>query len=445
MRKAVFGILLFLNVISVHAQTIDEMLRERVDAGETPGIVVAIHKDGKTTYHAFGYADAAAQKKPDSKTLFEIGSITKTFTTTVISQMAQEGKVKLSDAVQSQLPKEVTIPTRGDKVITFEDLATAHSGLPRMPDNFNPPDFTDPYLFYTEEKMFAFLNGYKLTRDIGSQYEYSNLGMGLLGVAASKIDGKPYGEVVERRILKPLKMNSTFLNTPGRKDKNSALGHSDGKPVHPWTWNDGSSMQGAGGLLSNAEDMMDYLLANMNPKDNSLGRAMQDAHKIRRELGGPSNMKIGLGWHIRDKIIWHNGGTGGFRTFAGFEPEKKMAVVVLTNSNTGADDIGFHLMDETVPLKKIRRPVTVAAEKLKTYVGNYEISPTFRLQVTEENGQLSVQATGQPKFNLFAESETKFYLKVVDAQVEFVANDQGVIDKLILYQNGAARTGIRKP
>lgn len=429
---------------SLFGQSIDELIRERVDAGETPAMVVAVHQDGKTKYYTYGYADVASKRPVDSKTLFEIGSITKTFTTTAVAQQAQEGKIKLTDPIQASLPAEVKVPVRGDKLITFEDLASARSGLPRLPANLIPADQTNPYIDYTEDKLYAFLNGYQLTRDIGSQYEYSNLGMGLLGLLVSRIDGRTYRESIEARILKPLGMKNTFLNTPGRKDKNSAVGYSDGKAVPAWTWTDASCMQGAGGLLSNAEDMMTYLLANMNPPDNALGKAMTDAHQTRLDIGR-NNMKIGLGWHIRNKIVWHNGGTGGFRTFAGYEPEKKMAVVLLTNSDAGADDMGFHLMDETIPLKKIRKEVAVAVPLLQSYTGVYDITAQFQLTITEENGQLMAQATNQPRFNLHAESETKFFLKVVDAQVEFIKNEKGVVDKLILYQNGAQLAGIRKP
>jgi D-alanyl-D-alanine-carboxypeptidase/D-alanyl-D-alanine-endopeptidase len=430
--------------IPAFGQSLDELILERIEAGETPSMVIAIHQNGKTTYHAQGFSNVETKKSADSKTLYEIGSITKTFTTTAVAQLAQEGKIKLTDPAQQYLPPGVTLPVRGDKVITIEDLASARSGLPRMPDNFKPADESNPYLDYTEEQLYAFLKGCTLSRDIGSQYEYSNLGMGLLGVLVSRLDQRPYRESIEQRILKPLKMKSTFLNTPGREDKNAAVGYSDGKQVSAWTWNDGSCMQGAGGLLSNAEDMMIYLLANMNPPGNSLGLAMKDAHQPRMDIGR-NNMKIGLGWHLRNKIVWHNGGTGGFRTFAGYEPEKKMAIVILTNSTVGADDLGFHLMDESIPLKKIRKPVAVAQSILQSYTGTYEITPQFQIAISEEGGQLMAQATNQPKFNLYPESATKFFLKVVDAQVEFIKNEQGVVDKLILYQNGAALAGIRKP
>lgn len=238
----------------------------------------------------------------------------------------------------------------------------------------------------------------------------------------------------------PLKMQSTFLNTPGRKDKNVATGYSGKQAVKPWTWTDQSAIQGAGGLLSNAEDMMKYLLANLNPGTNTLGKAMSASHQPQADAGG-ANMKIGLGWHIRNDIVWHNGGTGGFRTFAGFDPKKKMAVVILTNSGMGADDLGFHLLDATIPLKKIRKPITIDTLVLSQYPGTYEITPAFSIDVTLEKDQLFIQATGQSRFEVYPESESKFFLKVVEAQIEFMKNEKGGIEKLILYQNGKAQDG----
>ncbi len=440
--RALILFIAFLSWMPTCGQTVEARLQERLDTEETPGIAVAIHQNGKTTYYAFGYADVANQRRVDSKTLFEIGSITKTFTTTLAAQLAEEGKLSVKDPIQKFLPQGVTAPTRADKAITFEDLASARSGLPRLPDNMHPAAEDNPYIDYTEEKLFSFLSTYALPRDIGSQYEYSNLGMGLLGVLVGRVENKSYRELLSTRILTPLKMKSTFMNNPGRSDNNSAIGYSGKRAVQPWTWADQSCMQGAGGILSNVEDMMTYLLANLNPGTNTLGRAMTNAHQSRLDIGR-NNMKIGLGWHIRGKIVWHNGGTGGFRSFAGFDPEKKMAVVILTNSTAGADDLGFHLLDETIPLKKIRRPVTVPSGILQSYVGKYEITPGFQIEVSLENEQLSIQATNQPKAEIFAESEVKFYLKIVEAQIEFTKNEQGGIEKLILYQNGQALSGLR--
>ncbi len=440
--KIILTCLLMVLAAAVSAQDVQSLATERVEANETPGIVIGVHQNGKTQYYTAGYADVAAKAPVDSKTLFEIGSITKTFTNILIAQQAEERKLSLDEPVQKYLPAGVTMPGMDGKSITFLDLATAHSGLPRLPANMAPADPQNPYLDYTDEKLYTFLSGYQLTRTIGSQYEYSNLGMGLLGVLAARVEGKTYRESVAARILTPLKMNRTFLNTPGQLDNNTAKGYTGNIPAKPWTWNDQSCMQGAGGLISNAADMMAYLLANMNPGTHSLGKAMAVTHLPRADAG-KSDMKIGMGWHIRSDMVWHNGGTGGFRSFAGFDPKKKMAVVILTNSTTGADDLGFHLLDGSLPLKKIRKPVAVSEEILRTYVGTYEITPAFKLDVALDKQQLSIQATAQPRVDVYAETETKFFLTVVDAQVEFFKSDTGEVTKLILYQSGQALNGIK--
>ena len=435
----ILGVALILPFRS-HTQDTEAIIRERVDANETPGIVVAVYENGKTQFYSFGYADVASKRPPGPKTLFEIGSITKTFTTTSLALLAEEGKLSLSDPVQKFLPDSVKAPERDGKSITLVDLATARSGLPRMPSNMKPADEENPSIDYDVQKMFAFLSGYTLTREIGSQYEYSNFGMGLLGVVIARIEHKSYSEVITTKILKPLQMKNTYLNTPERKDKDVATGYSGKKAAKHWTWTDQSSIQGAGGLLSNADDMVNYLVANLEPQNNPLGRAMTASHQPRNDAGRET-MKIGLGWHIRNNIVWHNGGTGGFRTFAGFDPKKHKAVVVLTNSTMGADDLGFHLLDASIPLKKIRKTVAIDQHVLEVYPGTYQITPAFGIDVTLEKDQLFIQATGQSKAEAYPESDTKFFLKVVDAQIEFVRNEKGDVEKLILYQNGQALSG----
>ncbi len=148
-----FTILLWILPSIVSAQIVEALARARVDANETPGIVIGVYENGKTQYFFKGYADVAAQSPVNSKTLFEIGSITKTFTNILLEQQAVEGKVSLTDPAQRFLPTGVKVPSRNGKAITLLDLATAHSGLPRLPDNMQPADQENPYIDYTEEKL----------------------------------------------------------------------------------------------------------------------------------------------------------------------------------------------------------------------------------------------------------------------------------------------------
>jgi CubicO group peptidase (beta-lactamase class C family) len=295
--------------------------------------------------------------------------------------------------------------------------------------------------------MYTFLSGYVLRRDIGATYEYSNLGVGLLGHALARAGGGTYEDVMRERVLEPLGMNMTGITLEGDSRDWLAEGHdARGNVVPLW---DLPTLAGAGALRSDMGDMLTFLDANTGPPESQLERSMRATHEVREDINAA--MSIGLNWHITnvgdEKIVWHNGGTGGFRTFIGFDPVKGVGAVVLTNSGHGADDIGFHLINPEMPLAPAPPPtqervqVAVAEEILETYVGEYQLAPTFSIVVTLEDGALFVQATAQPKFPIFAESETKFFLRVVDAQVTFTKDDAGAVGGLILHQNGANQSG----
>jgi hypothetical protein len=261
--------------------------------------------------------------------------------------------------------------------------------------------------------------------------------MGLLGFMITRVGEKPYSKLTEELITKPLGMNHTYISGM-RTEKPMASGYADKMPMKAWTWNDQSVITGAGGIVSNAEDMMKYLVAQLSTTSPQ-ANAFALTHEPKSAAG---KMKIGYGWHIRDEnLVWHNGGTGGFRSFAGFDKTKNKAVVILTNSARGADDLGFHLLNDQYALKELKKTVVVETSILKEYVGTYEISPSFSITVTHESDGLSIQATGQPKVNIYPETDTKFFLKIVDARLEFERNVSNQVERLVLYQNGAVMPG----
>jgi len=377
----------------------------------------------------------------DSAGVFEIGSITKVFTTSLLQDMVDRGEVHLGDAVSQYLPKSVKVPARGEHEITLLDLATQSSGLPRMPSNFTPRNSLNPYADYTVQQMYTFLSGYQLTRDPGADYEYSNLGMGLLGHALSLKGRTSYEELLRRRILTPLGMRETAITlTPALRAK-LAPGHdAEGRVVPNW---DLPTLAGAGALRSTVNDMLTFVAANLDSAATPLSPTLRRTHGERHATNNPS-LKVGLGWHILARpvgnIVWHNGGTGGYRTFTGFDPVRRLGVVVLSNLDASVDDIGYHLLDETFPLRPIptrRTEVAVDSSVLVRYVGEYELAPTFHVVVTREAARLFVQATGQPRFRIFAESDSTFFLRVVDAQITFSR------DGMTLHQNGQNLPGRR--
>jgi serine-type D-Ala-D-Ala carboxypeptidase/endopeptidase len=402
--------------------TVQRILKDRLSASPFRGIVVGLlDADGSRRVVALGVP-------PDR--VFEIGSITKAFTGDILAQMVADGSVRLDDPVAKFLPASVRVPARNGRQITLLDLATQSSGLPRLPANLAPRDSTNPYADYTVAQMYAFLSSHELRRDPGQTYEYSNLGVGLLGHALALKAGMSYEELVRRRILAPLGMRETAIALTPALLARVAPGHDgEGNVVPNW---DLPALAGAGALRSTAQDMLTFLAANLDSTS-----VFRQAHQS-RHAAGSANMTIGLGWHVLARpggasIVWHNGGTGGYRSFAGFDAARRVGVVVLTNANIGADDIGFHLLDRSLPLQappRVRTAVAVDSQVLDRYVGEYELAPAFHIVVTREGASLFIQATAQPKFAIYAESESEFFLKAVDAQITFSR------DGLVLHQNG---------
>jgi len=319
-------------------------IKSRVDAKKSAGMVVAtIEPDGSSSMAAFGNPGPDARPL-DGDSVFEIGSITKVFTALLLADMAERGEVKLDDPVARHLRAGVKIPERNGRAITLLDLSTQSSGLPRLPDNMKPANPLNPYADYTVEQMFEFLGRYQLTRDVGAEFEYSNLGVGLLGQALAMRAGKTYEALVKERILDPLDMDHTGVTLTPWMQEHLAKGYSAGGMVMP-NW-DLPALAGAGALRSTMNDMLKFARANLDSSGARLPRLMQQTHVVRRSVG--KDMSIGMNWLIRSlngrDVVWHNGGTGGYRTWLGFDKTRKIAAIVLTNSAIGNDDLGFELV-----------------------------------------------------------------------------------------------------
>ena len=429
---------------------IRNILLERIDKHhQSVGIVVGlVDASGRRT---ISYGKFEDNRAVDANTVFEIGSVTKVFTSLLLADMVERGEVALTDPVSKYLPAGVKMPQRNGRQSTLEDLATHTSGLPRLPSNLQPKDPANPYADYSVEQLYQFLSGYQLTRDIGSQYEYSNLGGGLLGHVLARRAGMDYEKLVRSRILDPLGMRSTGITLSDEMKARFAVGHdATMKPVSYW---DLPTLAGAGALRSTASDLLTFIAANLGYVKSPLAPAMAAMLNVRRPTGAPG-LEIGLGWHIltRDghEIVWHNGGTGGFRSFIGFERKTGTGVVVLSNAETlaGVDDIGQHLLNSNAPLwqpPQEHKQIAVDPKIFDGYVGQYQLAPNFVLTVTRDGAQLFVQATGQPKFEIFPESERDYFLKVVDAQITFETESGGRATGLVLHQNGMNQPAKRIP
>ena len=422
---------------------IRQILVDRIDVQhQSVGIVVGVIGPEGRRVVAYGQLAKGDPRPLDSDTVFEIGSMTKVFTSLLLADMVQRGEVALDDPVAKYLPASVKMPERNGRQITLVDLATHTSGLPRMPTNFTPKDPTNPYADYTVEQLYQFLSSYELTRDPGSQYQYSNLGGGLLGHVLALRAGMSYEALVRSRICDPLGMKETRITLTPEMKARMAAGHNQAlEPVGNW---DLPTLAGAGALRSTANDMLTFLAANLGYVKSPLAPAMAVMLKVWRPTGMPG-LEVALGWHVRTiegkEIVWHNGGTGGFRSFMGFDPSARTGVVALSNTftTTGVDDMAMHLLDAKSPLAppvKQHTQVKVDPKIYDSYLGTYELAPSFIITITRDGDHLFEQATGQPKFEIFPESERDFFLKVVDAQITFVTDSSGRATELILHQNG---------
>jgi len=290
-------------------------------------LMVGTVRAGESNIQGFGRLDNG--RAPDADTIFEIGSVTKVFTAITLQIIVAEGLLKLDDRADKYLPNGLKLPEREGRAITLLDLATHSSGLQRLPGNLKISQ--NPYAKYGATDLYEFLKSTTLRRKPGEDYEYSNSGFGLLGHLLELRVGKPYPAVVREKLLLPLGMSNTVVTLSADHRARLAHGHDHkGRPTGNW---DFDALAGAGAFRSNAADMMRFLEANLRPGGTPLGDSLTAAQKT--HFRGKT-ARIGLGWHqlnTKDglKVIWHNGGTGGYVSFLGFAPKEQLGVVLLSN------------------------------------------------------------------------------------------------------------------
>lgn len=424
----------------VERARLDALARPLVDEGWVYGMTIGLIGENGTQIVGYGSVSEENSATPGADTLFEIGSISKVFTGLILAKMVEDGTVALEEPVQDLLGDSMTVP-KGEREITLVDLSTHSSGLPRMPTNFNPKDPGNPYADYTVEQMAAFLGKHKLRRQPGEKFEYSNLAVGLLGHALARKSNMSYEALLAKTVCGPLGLSDTVITLDEAHQARLAKGHDfDGSPVPNW---DIPTFAGAGAIRSTAADMLKFLAAQIGLDKTPLESAIRASHVVHFENGDGAS-DVALGWLVQKKepkMIWHNGGTGGYHSFAGFSPQEKIGVVVLAGSATGhVDTLGTRLIEllttgEAEPLK-LPKTVPVTAEQLKPLVGNYKLSPLMTAEVTRDGDRLFVQLTGQPKIGLYPESKTHFFCRPVEASFDFETDDDGKIERMIIHQNG---------
>jgi serine-type D-Ala-D-Ala carboxypeptidase/endopeptidase len=406
-----------------------QLLDQRVKGMPGVGIILGVVDNHNTSVYMAG--TSGTSRPLDDHTLFEIGSVTKTFTATILAEMVMDRSVGLDDPVAKYLPANTHVPSLDGKQITLLNLATQHSGLPRLPTNLKPADPDDPYADYTIGDLYRFLDSYTLTRDPGEQFEYSNVGIGLLGDALARREHTSYAQLLGTKVLSRLDMHETTTSLASVKGNRLAAGHdADGDPVKPWTF---QAIAPTGAIISSMSDMLKYLRANM--WQEPLVKACLFAQEPRETLPGA---RIGLVWLTQDvsDIVWHNGSTDGYQAAIAISPDHQKGAVVLTNGGISPDDIAMHAIDPDFAVAQVPMSIPMDATALESYVGTY-IGPenlTFTLTVSDD--RLMAQLSGQHSYRIYPSGKDHFFYRVVDAQIDFKRGAGGVVSALVLHQDG---------
>lgn len=424
------------------------ILRARVDTfKQSTGIVVGMVDSTGTRFVSYGTTHAGGSTPVDEHTIFEIGSISKVFTSLLLTDMVLKDELDLRDPVATHLPPNVTPPTMGSRQITFKDLVTHRSGLPRMPDNFTLGSHAERG-YYSVDSMYAFLSTCTLVADIDEKFLYSNLGYGLLGEALAHRAGADFETVLLNRICEPLGLRDTRFRLSEEHLPRQAGGHDwNHRPVPLLNFD---AMRSAGGLRSTAADLTRFLAHNIGLIDSDLWHTLQMSHIDREDAFG-RKIKIGMGWLLLDQhgreLVFHNGATFGNMAFSAFDKEARRGVVLLANARGIYDDIGFYLMDPEAKLFRFKEapedPVAadIDIEKLRPLVGEYAIASNQILIIRIEDGKILGNYNEGVDLEMKAVSETELFFESTPFVAEFLKNKEGNVTEVIWRAYGEETRG----
>ena len=436
MRKILFFFVIVFSFLQLPAQTveqkIDELLTAYAKQNKLNGSVL-VAQQGKIIYQkGFGYRNAETKTPNDVNSIFQIGSITKQITAAVIMQLQEEGKLSVQDKLSQYFPGF----SNGDK-ITIENLLTHTSGIYNY-TNDTVIMKSDVTKHYSQEEMMKLFKNYPLDFEPGTKWNYSNTAYSILGYIIEKVEKKPYERVVRERIFQPLGMvhsgfDFTNLSSP---DKTKGYFSLNPKPM-PAPIVDSTIAFSAGAVYSTIGDLYKW--------DRAIYTNKILEPETWKTVFTPYKNKYGYGWGI-DSLYGrlftaHSGGIHGYSSHILRFPADEVVVIAFDNSSSNvlsnlSKSLAAIVLGQPYDIPVAKKEIAVDPAILKQYVGEYQLAPNFIITVSFSENGLKAQATGQPQFDLYAEKENVFFLKVVEAKVEFVKDAKGNVTELILYQNG---------
>lgn len=423
------------------ASKADEYLKAHVKTGRFSGSVL-IARAGKPLFSmGYGMANLEHDVPNTAQTKFRLGSITKQFTAAAILQLEERGKLSVQDPVCKYVEE---CPSAWQKV-TIHNLLTHTSGIPNM-TSF--PEYRKTWMLPSRpnETILRFKDK-PLDFEPGEKFSYSNSGYVLLAVILEKATGGPFERYLKENIFDPVGMTNSGHDSHDAILKHRATGYtmSRGELVNS-AYHDMTIPIGGGDLYSTVEDMLLW--------DQALYTEKVLSKKSLDKVFTSFKSNYGYGWMVTQQFnrqqIGHGGGINGFSTAFNRYPEDRTCIVVLANMDfaaTGriARDLAAIVYGEKYEIPKERVAIQVDPKIYEAYVGKYELRPGFVMTVTRDGYRLMTQLTGQQVVEVFPETENKFFLKVVDAQLTFVKGENGQVTHLILHQGGRDQKAGRVP
>jgi CubicO group peptidase (beta-lactamase class C family) len=421
---------------AVIVERVDEYMQAEMRANRFSGTILLSRKGKPIVARGYGAANAEWNIPNTPRTKFRLGSITKQFTSMAVLQLQERGKLKVQDPICQYL----TPCPDAWKPVTIHHLLTHTSGIPSYT---NSPSYrTTMMVPKTVDQMVAGFRDLPLEFEPGSQFKYNNSGYFLLGVLLEKVSGQSYERVLSDQIFTPLGMQDSGYDQPSRILPGRASGYSrQGSELTNAPYLDMVQPFAAGALYSTVEDLLKWDQALYT--DRLLPAAARSA------MFTPFKGGYAYGWAAPEpspqtfdrRQVGHGGGINGFSTMIIRLIDDNITSIVLSNvqqASTGriARDLLAILLGQPYQAAVVRTVAKVDPKIYDGYVGQYQLTPTVTLTVTREGDRLMTQLTGQPKVEVFPESETKFFLKVVDAQLTFVKDDGGTVTHVILHQGG---------
>ena len=432
LRYVAFGLLLATVGLAQDVSRMDEVVQYNVSNKKFMGSVLVARGEEILLNKGYGSANLEWNIPNSPATKFRLGSVTKQFTAAAILLLEERGKLKTDDPVRKFMSDA---PTAWEKITVYH-LLTHTSGIP----NFTSfPDYPSQKPFAaTPEKLVARFRDKPLDFQPGEKWSYSNSGYILLGYVLEKASGESYEKFLQENIFGRLGMKDSGYDSNSTIILRRASGYGAGKDgpmnaefIHM------SIPFSAGALYSTTEDLLRWQRGLFG------GKLLSAASLAKMTTPFKDDYACGVGVRTVNgrRVIDHGGGIEGFNTFLAYYPDDKLTVVALSNLNGGApqqlvSQLAAIARGEKVELPSERKEISVAPKILQQFLGTYQLAPKVNMMITIESGQLISQVSGQGKVPLFATSETKFFPKVVDAEIEFGKDDKGVVTHLVLHQGG---------